>query len=1081
MENFLDNLVDTSSVIEETYILGFTCLPLSLDGHPKRGDWMQRSYEDYEIGFEPGDNVGVITGRDSKTIVIEFEARNLELLERWLSENVKCETPYVRAHNGYHYYFDYDYYLEFTNTRVELENGEIVAKIKKDGCFAIFPGSIIENIKYEWRIRPEGHEYQPIPNELLAMLQPNTNNITAAENNTVNVRENKSDVADVAVNELELNNQFVIFDKSTQISLENHLPSGSAFTSPKHNSDPKVSNKLEDLMNNAQVVDLLYNTFYPRASSTNQSPNVVQESLSKVTVENKNPILSKNRLQELNPVVNFALSLGFVPIALDGKKPVLPCWQKIQKDNALNKINEGFARYNANNIGVRCGNVSGIVVVDIDTKNDGLSTWNSLISTHGDPYTFKVRTGSGGYHYYFMYDSDNEMLKSRSGAVKINGTKVGIDIKSNGGQVVFISSIHPDTKQLYEWVNNNPNGEQSMPPISKMPTWLLALLLETEGGGTSVAAGFKLKTKLKPQLVTMINGSNIQPVKKITVNERATTEDSPPVVSEETLIELVDNLNSDRASNYDDWLKVVWAIKTVSSSYYHIAQRFSQRTKRNNYNEGALQKVWNEGKGYIGIGSLLYWLKWDVDPIDYFNFLDNHGLHRWEPIPCEAVGEGVNFHANKITWHSVIQKYHGHSVWDIRVVVKDIMECIGLVVGADEVYFVKERYDKYDALQYNLCKSSKFEKNAGKYYFMECKRLEGNQIKRMTWSFKDIIRTYLSRFPYNCIDFAPAGNEPGAINTFTGLRAKRVEYRIEDLAPILNHIREALCNDDIACYEYFLNKLAYFLQNLGLKKLGVADMIISPQGIGKNIFYEHFGRYILGEQYWYITSDINKLTGRFNKNMMGKLLIIGDEAKGHGKTAELIKPLITQEVQWVEPKGFEQFKISDWAMYAFFANSARYFEVEDGDRRYFVLRGNEKYKGNKEYFDNFSAKFQQFSDAFYSFLMDRDISSFNIQHIPCTPIKLILQESAGSSCRVFIKMWNWKILKPDLTNLLQYCEDGEIPIGGKISLADLHSQYIIWCKRNGVAKEESKIQLGKDLADLLVLDRNKMKWMVRAS
>jgi hypothetical protein len=113
--------------------------------------------------------------------------------------------------------------------------------------------------------------------------------------------------------------------------------------------------------------------------------------------------------------------------------------------------------------------------------------------------------------------------------------------------------------------------------------------------------------------------------------------------------------------------------------------------------------------------------------------------------------------------------------------------------------------------------------------------------------------------------------------------------------------------------------------------------------------------------------------------------------------------------------------------------------------------------------------------------MDRDISSFNIQHIPSTPIKLMLQESAGSSCRVFIKTWNWIKLKVDTTNLLQYCEDGEIPVGGRINLGDIHNQYTIWCHRNGIPKPESKVAFGKDLADLFVPDNHKIKWITRTS
>jgi P4 family phage/plasmid primase-like protien len=189
MENLLGDLVDTSYIINQAWNFGFTSLPLSQDGNPKQANWMQRSYEDYDGGFEPGDNVGVITGRDSKVIVIEFKARNLQLLEKWLSEKINCETPYARTHNGYQYYFKYDNNLQLMNRKVVLdhEGGKIVAKIKTDECYTIFPGSIIANIQYEWKISPEGHEYQSIPPELLATLQPKINNDKVAENSVINI------------------------------------------------------------------------------------------------------------------------------------------------------------------------------------------------------------------------------------------------------------------------------------------------------------------------------------------------------------------------------------------------------------------------------------------------------------------------------------------------------------------------------------------------------------------------------------------------------------------------------------------------------------------------------------------------------------------------------------------------------------------------------------------------------------------------------------------------------------------------------------------------------------------------------
>ncbi len=78
-------------------------------------------------------------------------------------------------------------------------------------------------------------------------------------------------------------------------------------------------------------------------------------------------------------------------------------------------------------------------MLDIDVKDSGLSTWNELLKEHEEPYTVKVKTGSGGLHYYFKY---NEKLKltSSSKVIKINNINIGIDIKTNGGYVIIPGS-----------------------------------------------------------------------------------------------------------------------------------------------------------------------------------------------------------------------------------------------------------------------------------------------------------------------------------------------------------------------------------------------------------------------------------------------------------------------------------------------------------------------------------------------------------------------------------------------------------------------------------------------------------------
>ena len=92
------------------------------------------------------------------------------------------------------------------------------------------------------------------------------------------------------------------------------------------------------------------------------------------------------------------------------------------------------------NVGILTGAINNIIVVDVDVKDDGLKTWDAYIASSGMVLdTVKVKTPSGGYHYYFKYATKDKKNNYLIETYLINKTKyrgVGIDIRSNGGYVV---------------------------------------------------------------------------------------------------------------------------------------------------------------------------------------------------------------------------------------------------------------------------------------------------------------------------------------------------------------------------------------------------------------------------------------------------------------------------------------------------------------------------------------------------------------------------------------------------------------------------------------------------------------------
>lgn len=161
-------------------------------------------------------------------------------------------------------------------------------------------------------------------------------------------------------------------------------------------------------------------------------------------------------------IVNEAISFGLVPIPLSGKIPKLLKWT----DRTLEDGKRSFEK--GDNVGIITGEKSSVSVLDFDNADEGMEQQRKWEKKYGKIMTPTVRTGSGGLHLYFKYTPG---LKSASKVVTIKGKRKGIDIKTNGGQVVYPGSIHPITGKLYEWELSPYDVE-----FQEIPDWFLRKL-----------------------------------------------------------------------------------------------------------------------------------------------------------------------------------------------------------------------------------------------------------------------------------------------------------------------------------------------------------------------------------------------------------------------------------------------------------------------------------------------------------------------------------------------------------------------------------------------------------------------------
>jgi hypothetical protein len=132
----------------------------------------------------------------------------------------------------------------------------------------------------------------------------------------------------------------------------------------------------------------------------------------------------------------------------------------------LGEIKKDFMRWQDASVGIPCGAVNGIWVLEVDTKAghevDGIGSLKKLIEQYGPlPNTLMAESPSGSLHHYFRWPQDKIINNSQSEIDK------GIDVRGEGGMVIAPPSVRGDG--AYRWLNNFA--------IAEAPEWLVSLAI----------------------------------------------------------------------------------------------------------------------------------------------------------------------------------------------------------------------------------------------------------------------------------------------------------------------------------------------------------------------------------------------------------------------------------------------------------------------------------------------------------------------------------------------------------------------------------------------------------------------------
>lgn len=151
-------------------------------------------------------------------------------------------------------------------------------------------------------------------------------------------------------------------------------------------------------------------------------------------------------LEQANEYIDQGWSI--LPVKPSEKRPYMTNWLQYQHVKATKEMAENwFTSLTGAGVGMVTGRISGVVVLDVESYCK--IPIEELLRRY--PTQMVSRTGSGGYHLFYLYPNDVPKIANRVGIFE------GADIRADGGFIVLPPTRHPNGR-LYEWVKTGFPG-----------------------------------------------------------------------------------------------------------------------------------------------------------------------------------------------------------------------------------------------------------------------------------------------------------------------------------------------------------------------------------------------------------------------------------------------------------------------------------------------------------------------------------------------------------------------------------------------------------------------------------------------
>jgi len=697
-------------------------------------------------------------------------------------------------------------------------------------------------------------------------------------------------------------------------------------------------------------------------------------------------------------------------IPLDGKEPCVKVSEirSCGSEEYLGRIQE-FSSYL--NWGALCGKINNIFVLDIDVADDGVNVWRELCSKNAPINTRVVKTPTGGSHYYFEYEGWMDSLKGCAAKCVINGRKVGIDVRGDGGYIVLDKSIYPGDPRGHVDYKEAAKGkpyELISVSIRKCPMWVREFLLE--------------------------HFSKREVPKETKVDKEAKKYPVPSIEQVTKCIEVVGPvLSGDR----DSWRNIGFALKACGLPDDDALDLFHEFSKycKSKYNRRACDEQWRTFRGEVEGGITFGYLRNEVKRI-------SPGVYR-EIFPKALVRAkfgSKTFADFKRKWSN----FPAIHLCDIPKIINELSACFA-IINRDVPEAVTVNVEAGEACL-SIVKLSVFLANDITFfenldYVPDAERRAGRPKKdENKIRLGDLIKGYQKHLSYDEMVYSIEEVPDNILNTFLGFTAKIVPMCDDGaiaLSTILSHIKDKLCDGNEECYEYTLNCMAFMLKTN--RKLGKLLIYSGPQGVGKTTIWSWFSKYILGSRNSIEKSTMADVLERFNGNLANKRLILIHELERGFKDFSRFNSLATDATFTAEWKGIQGRQITSMHCMVATTNEREFNFITEGTRRPVLISCSNEVAGT-EYFAALHRAIREHGNVFYTYLMDRDISLFNPNNVPIVALHAEVIEI------------NKEENKNPVVAFLEDCYSGAEP-GLKLDPKVAYAEFLEWCSKNGYSNQ----------------------------